>query len=124
MILTAALGLFADRRAVTVTAVVLIGLVGVPMNPAMATRVMRIVGARPLVNTVHTAVINIGIAIGPWIGGLAISAGSGLRAPAWVGAGLATAGLLTLLPFLRHQSGTARTPPSEHIYPQLHRDRG
>ena len=98
-------------RTFPVVTVVLIGLVGVPMNPAMATRVMRIVGARPLVNTMHTAVINIGIAIGPWIGGMAISAGSDLRAPTWVGAALAAVGLLTLLPYLRNRS-TAPTAAS------------
>ncbi|MEU8404413.1 MFS transporter, partial [Nonomuraea sp. NPDC048892] len=47
-----------------------IGLVGVTMNPAMATRVQRTTNARPLVNTVHSSFITLGVIIGSSIGGL------------------------------------------------------
>ncbi|RKT82387.1 Predicted arabinose efflux permease, MFS family [Saccharopolyspora antimicrobica] len=76
-----------------------IGLVGVTMNPAMITRVHRTANARPLVNTVHSSFITIGVMIGSWGGGVAIGH-FGLRAPLWLGAALAVVGVLTLVPDL------------------------
>ncbi|WP_406708101.1 MFS transporter [Streptomyces halobius] len=84
-----------------------IGLVGVTMNPAMAIRVQRTRNARPLVNTVHSSFITLGIIISSSAGGLAIDS-YGLRAPLWLGAFLALAGLATLVPDLRRRS--AKTP--------------
>lgn len=101
--LTAALvtfALFAHNPAIAMIAVIAIGLVGVPMNPAMATRVMRTSNTGSLINTVHSSVITFGVVIGSSIGGLTISAGYGLTAPLWVGTLLAAAGLLSLLPFM------------------------
>ncbi len=91
---------FADNKIVAVAGFVLIGLAGVPMNPAMIARVIRTAHPGPLVNTVHTSVINIGLGVGSWMGGLGIGAGYGLRSPLWVGVGLAVVGLLSLLPYL------------------------
>jgi predicted MFS family arabinose efflux permease len=101
IVLSLALGsfaLFAGSRIISVVALLVIGLVGVPMNPAMAARVMRIAHPGALVNTVHTSVINIGLAFGAWAGGLGIDAGYGLRSPLWIGFALALAGLLSLAP--------------------------
>lgn len=96
------LALLAQYAALAVILIVIIGLVGVPMNPAMITRVMKTAShPGPLVNTVHTSVINIGLAVGSWVGGFGISAGYGLRSPLWVGVGLAILGLLSLLPYMR-----------------------
>lgn len=74
-----------------------IGLTGVALNPAMVARVMKAAESGPLVNTLHTSVITAGLALGSWGGGAAIEAGYGLRAPLWVGAGLALLGLLSVL---------------------------
>ncbi|ARZ68150.1 MFS transporter [Streptomyces albireticuli] len=93
---------FALFAHLTVPAVVLmmgIGLVGVTMNPAMATRVQRVGNARPLVNTVHSSFITLGVTIGSWVGGVVIGP-FGLRAPLWLGAALALIGLATLVPAL------------------------
>lgn len=90
--------LFADHRVVSVAAFVAIGLVGVPMNPAMISRVMKAAHPGPLVNTVHTSVINVGLAAGAWFGGTGIMAGYGLRSPLWIGVALALFGLVTLMP--------------------------
>ncbi|SHN23718.1 MFS transporter [Streptomyces yunnanensis] len=76
-----------------------IGLVGVTMNPAMATRVQRAGNAGPLVNSVHSSFITLGVIVGSSFGGLVIDS-HGLRAPLWLGAGLAVLGLFTLLPDL------------------------
>ena len=100
--------LFAQSPTLTLVAVIALGLVGVPMNPAMITYVMRTSNDRPLVNTIHTAVINMGIVIGSWLGGLGISAGWGLRWPLWVGAIIALVGLITLM---MHRKNAA-TPES------------
>ncbi|MCP2347432.1 MFS transporter [Nonomuraea roseoviolacea] len=86
-----------------------VGLVGVTMNPAMATRVQRAGNAGPLVNTVHSSFITLGVMVGSSVGGLAVDA-YGLRAPLWLGAALAVLGLLTLLPE-RGRSRTAATEP-------------
>lgn len=105
-----AFAVLADSAAATVAAIVVLGLVGMPMNPAMGTRVMRLANDRALVSTVNTAAINVGIVIGPLLAGAGISAGWGYRSTLWVGAALAVVGLLTLLPFLggrRRESAAA-----------------
>jgi predicted MFS family arabinose efflux permease len=78
------------------TCFILLGLTGVALNPAMVARVMKAAEPGALVNTLHTSVITAGLALGSWAGGAAIDAGYGLRAPLWVGAGLALLGLLSL----------------------------
>lgn len=93
--------LFAQSAVASVAMMIVIGLAGVALNPAMITRVMMTAThPGPLVNTVHTSVINIGLAVGSWGGGLGIGAGYGLRSPLWVGAAIALLGLLSLLPYL------------------------
>ncbi|MEV6671465.1 MFS transporter [Streptomyces sp. NPDC051162] len=91
--------LFAHLPVPAVVFMLGIGLVGVTMNPAMATRVQRAGNAGPLVNTIHSSFITLGIIIGTSAGGPAIDA-FGLRAPLWIGAGMAVLGLLTLVPAL------------------------
>jgi predicted MFS family arabinose efflux permease len=92
------LGLLAHVQTATIGFTVVLGLVGVTMNPAMAARVMRAANPRPLVNSVHGAIISLGVLIGSWLGGLAISAGMGLLSPVWIGTALAILGLLSLSP--------------------------
>ncbi|CCH31102.1 MFS transporter [Actinosynnema sp. NPDC047251] len=93
----AVFALTADVPVLAIAAMAGVGLVGVTMNPAMATRVQRAGNAGPLVNTVHTSFITLGIIIGSSVGGAAITA-FGLRAPLWLGVVLALAGVLTVLP--------------------------
>ncbi|MFP5023465.1 MFS transporter [Pseudonocardia phyllosphaerae] len=103
IVLTVFLSVFAlgaSSRILVVVSLVAIGAVGVSMNPAMVARVMRVADGRPLVNTVHTSVINVGILLGSWIGGLTISAGLGLVAPLWTGAVFALLALVSVAPFV------------------------
>ncbi|MEU6126389.1 MFS transporter [Streptomyces sp. NPDC047123] len=86
-----------------------IGLVGVTMNPALVTRVQRAGNARPLVNTVHSSFITLGIIIATSVGGPAIDA-FGLRAPLWIGSGLALLGLFSLLPDVLRRRSAAGAP--------------
>ncbi|MHB0713251.1 MFS transporter [Roseomonas mucosa] len=90
--------LFAQARIVALTAFIVVGFVGVPMNPAMVARVMRASHPGPLVNTVHTSVINVGLAFGAWAGGRVIESGYGLTSPLWIGVALAIIGLASLAP--------------------------
>ncbi|MDT7663454.1 MAG: hypothetical protein QOD04_3010 [Pseudonocardiales bacterium] len=94
--------------AVVLVTVIGIGMVGLPLNSATIARRMRVVANTPMINTVGASVVNVGIAVGPTLGGLAISAGLGLRAPLWIGAALAGLALLSLLPYLR--PATPRIP--------------
>lgn len=102
-----AFSLFVTHTIGAVAAFLVIGLVGVPMNPAMVARVMSVAHPGSLVNTVHTSVITTGIAFGSWAGGLGIDCGYGLRMPLWTGVALAIAGLVTLLPRRARELGGA-----------------
>ncbi|ANH89957.1 MFS transporter [Streptomyces sp. SAT1] len=86
-----------------------VGLVGVTMNPAMVTRVQRAGNAGPLVNTVHSSFITLGVILGSSLGAVAIEA-RGLRAPLWLGAVMAVAGLATLLPELTRRRASEEWP--------------
>jgi predicted MFS family arabinose efflux permease len=96
--------------AVVLVTVIGIGMVGLPLNSATIARRMRVVANTPMINTVGASVVNVGIAVGPTLGGLAISAGLGLRAPLWIGAALAGLALLSLLPYLRPATPRIPTP--------------
>ncbi|WP_405668543.1 MFS transporter [Streptomyces sp. NBC_01166] len=93
----AGFALLAEAGAAAVALMIGIGLVGVTMNPAMATRVQRTGNAGPLVNTVHSSFITLGVIIGSSAGGALVGL-FGLRAPLWLGAALAVLGLVSLLP--------------------------
>lgn len=82
-------------------AVFLIGLVG-GLGPVLQIRLMDVAGqGQTLAAALHHSAFNLANALGPWLGGLAISAGFGWASTGWVGAGLALAGfgvfLLALL---------------------------
>ena len=93
----AGFALAGDRLWLNLGCFIAIGLTGVALNPAMVARVMKAAEPGALVNTLHTSVITAGLALGSWAGGSAIDAGFGLRAPLWVGAGMALLGLLSLV---------------------------
>jgi predicted MFS family arabinose efflux permease len=91
--------LFAHVSVAAVVCMLGIGLVGVTLNPAMVVRVQRAGNVGPLVNTIHGSFITGGVIVSSAVGGLVID-GFGLRAPLWLGAGLALLGILTLVPDL------------------------
>jgi predicted MFS family arabinose efflux permease len=99
-LLLAGFAVGATVPAVALVAVLGAGLVGLPLNSATIARRMRVAANSPMINTVGASVVNVGIAIGPALGGVAISAGLGLTAPLWIAAALAGLGLLSLLPYL------------------------
>lgn len=98
-----AFAIFAEYKTVAIIAIILIGLSGVPMNPAMMARIVSVAHPGSMVNAVHTSVINIGLGGGSYIGGLAITNGYGLRSGLWIGAVLAVLALVSILPYIRHR---------------------
>lgn len=95
------MALFAEYPLIAICAVILIGLSGVLMNPAMMARIVSVAHPGPMVNAVHTSVINIGLGGGSYLGGMAIASGYGLRSALWIGMALAVLALLSILPYLR-----------------------
>ncbi|CAI2784398.1 MFS transport protein AraJ [Serratia grimesii] len=96
------MALFAEYQVIAIIAVILIGLSGVPMNPAMMARIVSVAHPGPMVNAVHTSVINIGLGGGSYLGGMAIASGYGLRSALWIGMVLAILALASVLPYLRN----------------------
>ena len=97
------MALFVQYQVIAILAVILIGLSGVPMNPAMMARIVSVAHPGPMVNAVHTSVINIGLGGGSYLGGMAISSGFGLRSALWIGMVLAVLALLSVLPYIRRR---------------------
>ncbi|MCP2169112.1 MFS transporter [Goodfellowiella coeruleoviolacea] len=88
--------LVATNQVLSLIALFLLGFTGLPLNPAMASRVMSLSNSGALINTMNTATICAGITIGTWLAGIGVDA-AGYRAPMWVGALLALGALATLL---------------------------
>ncbi|RFS84786.1 MFS transporter [Actinomadura spongiicola] len=87
VVVSAALALTAAWAAPTVALVFLLGLVGFGTNPTLNSRAFGMVdGSATLVAAGNVVAFNIGITVGPWLGGLAIDAGAGLASTAWIGA--------------------------------------
>ncbi len=90
--------------------VALIGFGG-GLGTILQTRLMDVAGdAQALAAAAHHSAFNTANALGPWLGGLAISAGFGLPSTGWIGAGLSLGGLavymVTLTLYRREQSQT------------------
>ncbi len=85
LVLFAVLGLLAAVAAVTVAVVVLLGFVAFLVAAPLNARVFQLAGAAPtLASAANTSAFNVGNAIGPALGGAAITAGWGWTAPAWI----------------------------------------
>jgi MFS transporter, DHA1 family, chloramphenicol resistance protein len=88
--LLALVGLFAPVPVVMVALVVLLGVVAFVIAAPLNARVFALAGAAPtLASATNTSAFNVGNSLGPALGGLAIAAGLGFTAPAWLGVGLA-----------------------------------
>jgi MFS transporter, DHA1 family, chloramphenicol resistance protein len=90
------LALFTRSWVAMITVVFLLGMFGFGTNPALNTRVFAAAGeARMLAAGTNTSAFNVGIAVGPWLGGLAIGAGAGYAVLGWIGAALALCAIAT-----------------------------
>ncbi|MEU5654167.1 Cmx/CmrA family chloramphenicol efflux MFS transporter [Streptomyces sp. NPDC047737] len=98
----AALALTAAHPAAALALVLLQGALAFGTGTTLITRVFHLAPDAPtLAGSFATAAFNVGAAAGPWLGGLALGAGLGFRAPVWVSAllmcaALAAAGALSV----------------------------
>lgn len=68
------------------------------LMPSLQSRLIRVSGEAKLLGAaLNHAAFNIANSLGAWLGGLVIAAGFGYLAPGWVGAGLATIGLVLII---------------------------
>ncbi|WP_313327810.1 MFS transporter [Stutzerimonas balearica] len=80
----------------------------ISLSPALQTHLMDVAAeAQTLAAASNHAAFNIANALGPWLGGLAISAGFGWTATGYVGAATAVGGLLVFALAWRRQGTTA-----------------
>ncbi|WP_256256821.1 Cmx/CmrA family chloramphenicol efflux MFS transporter [Nonomuraea pusilla] len=94
VVTSAALALTAGVAAAAVPLVGLLGAFGFATNPALNTRVFALAkGAPTFAAAMNVASFNVGITVGPWLGGAAIDAGLGYPSVAWIGAALGVAAL-------------------------------
>ena len=107
----ALLGSFSNAQPLVLAMVLIVGVAGVPMNPALVARVAEIGGTGNMVSTVHTSVITMGVALGSAIGALAIGrAGDDPSAAMWIGAAFAVLATLTLATQARGRRQPLRPP--------------
>ena len=107
----ALLGAFSNAQPLVLAMVLIVGVAGVPMNPALVARVAEIGGTGNMVSTVHTSVITMGVALGSAIGALAIGrAGDDPSAAMWIGAAFAVLATLTLATQARRRRQPLRPP--------------
>ncbi|MFF2168868.1 Cmx/CmrA family chloramphenicol efflux MFS transporter [[Kitasatospora] papulosa] len=98
----AALALTAAGPVAALVLVLLQGALAFGTGTTLITRVFQLAPDAPtMAGSFATAAFNVGAAAGPWLGGLALGAGVGFRAPVWVSAllmcaALAAAGLPAL----------------------------
>ncbi|MGW6701679.1 Cmx/CmrA family chloramphenicol efflux MFS transporter [Nocardia sp. NPDC055049] len=96
-VIAATIAVTARFPAPTIVLVLLLGAVGFATNPALNTRVFTLAdGAPTLAAATNYSAFNVGITVGPWLGGLAIGAGLGFASVGWIGAGLGLAMLATV----------------------------
>ncbi|WP_367140260.1 MULTISPECIES: Cmx/CmrA family chloramphenicol efflux MFS transporter [Streptomyces] len=101
VLLAASLALFsatAHNKVLMTVTIVVFGVAGFLINPGLQTRVLNEAkGAATLASASNISAFNIGNAAGPWVAGLAISAGHGYLSPSWVGLVFALGALVTAL---------------------------
>lgn len=87
---SALLAMLASHAVASVVLVLLLGIFGFVLNPAIYGRVFSIAGDAPTLAGAGTvSAIQLGISIVPALAGIAFDAGAGLTSVAWIGAALA-----------------------------------
>lgn len=96
--LSVVLALTATVPAVAIGVIALLGGFGFAANPALNARVFSLAGDAPrLATATNFSAFNVGITVGPWLGGLAIDAGAGYPALGWIAVGTGAVALATVL---------------------------
>ncbi|MEU7145479.1 Cmx/CmrA family chloramphenicol efflux MFS transporter [Nocardia sp. NPDC046473] len=110
------LALTAAHPAPVVALTFLLGAFGFGTNPTLNSRVFNLAPNGPtLAPAFNVASFNVGITVGPWLGGLAIGGGLGYASIAWIGAalGLAALGVITWEQLLTRHPATTRSHPKQ-----------
>ncbi len=116
----AGFALTAGTPVVAVALVFVQGLLSFAVGSTLISQVLyAATGAPTLAGGFATAALNVGATFGPWLGGLALGAGHGFRAPLWVsaalvGLSLAVAGAAQLT------SANAGSPAADQVENELH----
>ncbi|MFD0362442.1 Cmx/CmrA family chloramphenicol efflux MFS transporter [Nocardia sp. GCM10030253] len=119
-IIAAGLALTADLPAPAIVLVFLLGAFGFATNPALNTRVFALAGAAPtLATATNYSAFNVGITLGPWLGGIAIGAGLGYASVGWIGAVMGIAMLATVAWAHRLQRGPTVPAPAPQPLAEL-----
>ncbi|MEV1176170.1 Cmx/CmrA family chloramphenicol efflux MFS transporter [Nonomuraea sp. NPDC049784] len=111
VVTSVALALGASVAVPAIALIFLLGAFGFGTNPALNTRVFALAKDAPtLAAAVNVSSFNVGITVGPWLGGLAIDAGLGYPSVAWIGAAIGVLSLATVaLSAALHRSTTTAT---------------
>ncbi|WP_296107689.1 MFS transporter [uncultured Corynebacterium sp.] len=106
----ALLAAFSYVQPIVLAMVIVVGFVGVTMNPALVTRVAEVGGAGTMVNTIHTAVISAGVTLGSAVSAVTIGMfGDNPAIAMWTGAVLAVLAAVVLAT----QTGAQKKQPVE-----------
>lgn len=98
VVLSGVLAMTASDPAPAIAAVALLGGFGFAANPALNARVFSLAGDAPtLATATNFSAFNVGITVGPWLGGLAIDAGAGYPALGWIAVATGLTALATVL---------------------------
>lgn len=83
------------------------------LGAVLQTRLMDVAGdAQALAAAAHHSAFNVANALGPWLGGLAITAGLGFTSTGWIGAALSLGGLAVFLLALGLERKSGRLSPA------------
>ncbi|MFC9246640.1 Cmx/CmrA family chloramphenicol efflux MFS transporter [Streptomyces sp. NPDC057136] len=105
----AVLALTAGNPVAALALVLLQGALAFATGTALITRVLQLAPDAPtLAGSFATAAFNVGAALGPWLGGLALGSGLGFRAPLWVSAFLTAAALTLSALLMRVRTGDGK----------------
>jgi len=122
---TSALLALTARQPIAVGVLVfLLGAFGFGSNPTLNSRVFTLAPAASTLGAAGNVVsFNVGITIGPWLGGLAIGAGMGYPSVAWIGAALGVlAAVAVAWSYLLERGSRAADFPSGPTRPGTHRE--
>jgi predicted MFS family arabinose efflux permease len=116
----ALLALLAGSPVAAVALLVLLGLMGMAVPPVATGLAVRYASSAPtLAAALSVSAFNLGIALGSWVGGLALDSPLGASGPALIGAVGAALGLVPLLALARATGRAAHPEPAAAI---RHRD--
>lgn len=94
VVISLLLAVYARHAIPVAILIVLLGAAGFATNPLLNSRVFGLAPAAPmLAPAFNVSAFNVGISVGPWIGGIVLTAGGGYPAAPLVGAVLATTAL-------------------------------